>query len=293
MSLFKEKDDIIKFAFKQFGDDSESEECEMDSELDRVSDCQVDGKLNCKEDCEVTGEVIDKVDDEVECVVDCDDDSDEPISVSSTKQAPDVIDISSDEDDILDVTPQKPSRVLQQHNTSIEDHDFTLKFTMAGKYQKCQTNYGSSFAEALKSILDDLNTKGKSLKLFSKDQEVSLEETPKSLGLRPGSILQAIEVPLHSEPVERVEDLLVEDGDSPDSNALTIKLQDGNRKHTKDIRIVKSEPLCKLKSVYATTFSLESTENIKLFFDGDEIDDESTAEDLELEDGFAVDVVVT
>lgn len=323
MSLFKEKDDLIKQAFQHFNSDDEDDE-EAAARMDASSiscnsnrsdkptvdkstskaDIKIDqheASVGCSnEDIISDSSDIDNSCENQESDISCIDldSDDECITVPSAGKKgstprqmhqDEVISISSDDDH--DDTNAKAQ--LSLHNTSIEDYDFTLKLTMAGIYRQYQTTYRASLADTLKPLLDDLKTKDKGLKLFCNDLPISLDKSPSTLALKPGTILHAIEIPLAlgsaTNECDKQEDT-VEDNDAQ-SNTLTLKLQDGNRKHTKDFRIKSSEPLCKLKSDYARALNLDASVKIKLLFDGDQIDDESTAEDLDIEDGFALDVL--
>lgn len=319
MSLFKEKDDLIKSAFQHLEQDSDEDEeeeaCEENSLSDSVS---TESPTKIAEPSHVShrhadinkGEINSSQDDpaeedlEVFCIEDGSSENDciyldgtgytnAPAPTSTLRRqippADQIIDLSSD-DDIVEETPTKSNQILTQ-NTSLEDRKYILKLTIAGCYKQYNTTYRASLANALESLLDDLAQKDRKLKLFHNDKEVSLSMSPMVLDLRPGTILRAIDVPLTGDPVEseREEEINM---DSDFTDALTIKLQDGNRKHTKDFKILPNEPLSKLKIDYAREFNLNSASSIKLFFDGDEIEDESTAEDVELEDGYAIDVVI-
>lgn len=201
----------------------------------------------------------------------------------------DVINLSSDEDCDSSLDPNKSS----QNRSSIQDQDdyeFKLKITLAGSYRQYTTTYKTKLIDALKSLLDELNENDECLIIQSPlGQTISLMETPYSLNLSPGDILKAIEIPINNNARSK--------GDNCDTsynpNEILLKLQDGNRKNTKEFRILKNAPMQRLKERYAKEFNLSSIEHIKFSFDGDVVEDQSTAEELDIEDDCVIDVMIT
>lgn len=83
-----------------------------------------------------------------------------------------------------------------------------------------------------------------------------------------------------------------EQEEEEDSDIITLKLQDGNRKHLKEFQISKYQSLKRLKELYAKAFDIDLT-RMKLRFDGDPVEDEDTPESLDIEDGCVIDVMIS
>lgn len=213
--------------------------------------------------------------------------SDKNKNNNSTLQsnAPEFIQISSDDDDQCEVVEQQSlasnvsSTIDSTSSFDLDDLEFNLKLNLAGTYKKFSTTYKTKLRDCLKEFIEELKSKGKDLVVMFKNEEVTLDQSPYSLKLRPASMLTAIEV-------NSVKTF------TPNPNEITIKLQDGNRKHTKEFRIIKDEPMAKLRQKYAQEFKLNPAK-IKFLFDGDLVGDDSTPEELEIEDDCVVDVMVS
>lgn len=162
-----------------------------------------------------------------------------------------------------------------------EDYEFNLKIRISGMFKQFPTTYKTKLSQALKTINSELGRRGKTLIVISRDgDQIPLDESPQSLGLTPGSILDAFEA------TDTTTEVLTIDADD-----ITVKLQDGHRKHLKEYTCDKSEPVLELKKQYAKDFDIDIA-SMKLSFDGDIIDDNATLEELDIDDGCVIDVIV-
>ena len=82
------------------------------------------------------------------------------------------------------------------------------------------------------------------------------------------------------------------DNKSEESSNLKLKLQDGHRKHLKEYEISKFARIINLKKMYADDFGIDLN-SMKLWFDGDPVEDDDTPESLDIEDGCVLDVMIT
>lgn len=202
---------------------------------------------------------------------------------TSNEEPPqEVISISSDEESTS--IPNLPSYATKLADLSQDpdDRNFSLKLSLSGTFKQFRTTYKACLSDILKDLINDLQSQGKELIITYKCKTVELGESPHSLNLSSGDILDAIEVSNKSIAANPV--------NSPDE--ITVKVQDGNRKHTKEFRIFKNRPIVHLKQRYRKEFNLPDDEPIKLMFDGDLLDDESTPEELDIEDDCIIDVMV-
>jgi len=313
MSLFKEKDDYITEAFKSIFDQDSEEECaDQTSKLSTpeagAGSSSEDVPSPKKLKLDTTDPVTTSIETEhtvvslgsdsnvVECInLDSDDDDHEinpPSKVSHQCKDPTqddhIITIESDEESSIQGNTDTFESSFDQNSDfkpsnisfDLDDRDFNLKIILAGNLKQYRTTYRTKLCDCLQELLMELKSHGKTLVVTFHQAEVSLSGSPCSLKMGSGDILNAIEVPCQPSMDVNV-------------NEITVKLQDGNKKHTKEFKIDKHKPLLELKKLYAKQFNLESIDNIKLLFDGDIADDESTADELEIEDGCVLDVKVT
>lgn len=273
MSLFKEKDDfLVKTFSEQFNRDSDNEsDCNESQTCDRKRP-----KLE-----ETTEETVEELE---ESLIECE----------TIDDSPDVIEIYSDSDDLVveeeknacsiteetDISTKKLN--VSQSSLDNDDRDFNLKLIIVGQCRRFPTTYATTLQESLKSLLEDLTKINKSLVVTVNGDPVPLSESPRSLGLTTASILHAVEV---SETFNQPNQMA-------NPNEIILKLQDGNRKHTKEFKIMKNEPILELKKLYAAEFGIKDTGTIKLSFDGDIVSNETTPADLEMESGETFDVIL-
>lgn len=279
MSLFKEKDDFITQALKQqFGQESESSDSE--AELgEQSTNAEVSPNKRLKLDQSAGSPLKETGPPQEESKV-------EYVCLEDSSNSNQIIEISSsdDEDTVEAQNISIGSNCVSsapEANISIDggDNEFNLKLIIAGSYQQFPTTYKTKLCQALKCLLDDLRQKGRSLVITHQSEEISLEETPQSLKLTPGIILKAIEV-------------TDTEGTNVNPDAIRLTLQDGNKRHTKEFSVIKTDPFSKLKQSYMEEFKLDQTQRVKFLFDGDIVDDESTPEELEVEDGCVIDVMI-
>lgn len=212
--------------------------------------------------------------------------SDGPCTRSKAR-AKEVIILSSSDEEISNPGQASKKPVTEApiqidfESIDLDDYDFNLKLTLAGCYKQFKTTYKTKLRVALDSLISEVKAQGKNLTLCMNNETVSLEETPYSLSLTSATILKAIEIQCPSAKSSVC-----------DPNIINIKLQDGNRKHTREFKINKHEPIVTLKELYAKEFNIDSTSRIKLMFDGDMVEDSDLPVDLEIEDDCVLDVMV-
>lgn len=298
MSFFQEQDDFIKKAFQtQYNQDSDDEFEDKIPQNDKLDgnpekkpkladeekvahDCVESTYEKTKISLNVDGDKSLK--ESPECIELDSDSGNQVIETNhpSTSGFEDVITISSDSSSDTELSSFQIEHSLTNLSYDQDDYDFNLKLTLNGVYKQFRTTYGTKLSDALKDLLHETRSQGRELVITSQFESVSLDETPRTLKLTPGDILKAIEVTNHPSS----------SGNNP--NLITVKLQDGHRKHTKEFRILKNQPTLELKKSYAKEFNLDNIDKIRLMFDGDVMDDNSTADDLEIEDDCVIDVVV-
>lgn len=175
-------------------------------------------------------------------------------------------------------------------DASFEDYEFKLKIFQYGTYVQYKTTWKTKLKDALKVLIDDLAKSGRCLLLTRSEetQPLSLDETPQSLNFHSGTILHAIAVSECSTTDTKTN---LPQKSTHDPNILTLKLQDGQRKHLKEFQIGKSEPLRILKEKYAKEFN-HDLDRMKLCFDGDPVRDQDTPEELDIDDDCVLDVLI-
>lgn len=325
MSIFKEKDDYITNALKnQFDYDSDEDESDDgDGKISEINNTNTSTKeAEHESEChDVTSS--DKVVKKPKLAIqDCislsnDDDSDDDCIVIDDKEIAEsdrqnnhfytsldsstyitldegackkVPDGNHKQDATGDQSESIGTILPPQVNESQEDYDFTLHLNITGTHRKFQTTYNTPLCDALRDVLNELEACNKTLIITSKtSSSISFDATPKSLNLQPGSILEAIEV-ASSLGTSKVSSSTV---NPPNPDEIRVKMQDGNLRHQRELKTSINDPLIKLKEAYAKDLNIESIENIKLYFDGDRIADEMTPGELGMEDGDAIDVVIS
>lgn len=188
--------------------------------------------------------------------------------------------------ELINISTDPVNETIPPANLSQDDFEYKLKLVISGIYRQFKTTYKTPLNEALREVIDELKASNKKLLITSETSPISLEETPHSLKLTPGSILKAIEV-ASSLGASKISSTLASNPDE-----ITVKMQDGNRRHLKEFRTNIYEPLINLKQAYARDFNIEPLESIRLFFDGDEVEDEMTPKELDMEDENVIDVVI-
>lgn len=302
MSIFKEKDDDFKKILKSHlnldDDSSESEHDEAISQSPKTSNQDEEAlehennrlvpSPNKRTKIEIKS--LDNAEKEVE-LISC---SPNDEIVDCTGEDDEVITIDSDEDDVKETSLYKTQELATQEeyssidlNVTDTDDYFNLKMTIAGQYKQFKTTYNTPLFETLQELLADLKNQNKSLVLTLRDVPIDLSQSPKSIGLDVGTILRGTPVLGATEDAPSVP---METSLDPDE--ITLKVQDGNLRHTKEFRIKKDAQFISLKENYARQFNIEDTEKLTLMFDGDEIADNETPESLDIEDGFMIDIKI-
>lgn len=79
--------------------------------------------------------------------------------------------------------------------------------------------------------------------------------------------------------------------ESDTNNVITLTLQDGNKRNTKTVQITKDQPVLLLKIEYSKLADNVNISTLKFMFDGDLLDDRTTLEELDIDDGCVIDVI--
>lgn len=299
MSIFKEKDDLICKAFQVFDSDSEEEELSNDKEV--VGKTELLVGLEARKHSAEKKELEDNIENPIRTNdVNCKTDIPEEVTINEDRQTPnfiECIDIDEDSDEVLVISSDddtslsnfniqdnicESNQINQLANISqdLDDRHFTLKLTLSGLTMQFKTTYKTSLEVALSELINDLRAQDKDLIITHNCKEIPLSESAYTLNLSSGVILGAIEVSTDKKTKPTAND----------PNEITVKLQDGNRKHTKEFKLNKTDPVSVLKQQYRQVFSLSESEQIKLIFDGDVLEDDSTPEELEIENDCVLDV---
>lgn len=327
MSIHKEKATLFANIFKKLDDsDSESDDESVDDggvvRKDTNDNKHVNSSQPEKDQSQITkppkltikerelggdSKANDTATQEDVIVISSDDSNSRDLTCPQTKTVNLFYDIDSgSSDDVVLVEPTVVDSSQLTNNEDeasadtsfFEDYNFNLKLNRCGRYERYTMMYKSKICDTLKDLIDELARSNKSLVLTRDGESVPLDSSPHSLALTPGEVLDAIEVQpdrLNTSPDLVTEPIHMGDKTSStqqngDPNKITLKLQDGNRKHSKEILVALDEPLSRLKQEYAVEFGLDLA-TVKLSFDGDIVGDQDTASSLDMEDGCVLDVL--
>lgn len=308
MSLFKESDLKFKQIFANIIDSDESDDeqpaqsqptepsdtdsakPEQHEEKPNLQDLRVDKDHAVERiDCQSAGEIITILSD------DEDHDSDDDILILEPPKPVKLINRAkkTGKPILISESLQSASKLdglKEIMSESISDEDYNLHIMLPGDiYRKIPVTYGIRLKDALSELISEAAARDRSLVVTDDDsgERLDLDETPKSLGFTPGKILNVIEVQnLSKEQSDK------EEPDVVDPDVIRLKLQDGHRKHVREFNINKSDPLMNLKGMWIQEFDLGDAQ-IKLSFDGEIISEDATPEDLDMEAGDVVDVIVS
>ena len=292
MSIYGEKERRLKEAFIGLIEDDSSDEEEKPTPIGGTPPAIDDKKgLKVQEDHSKTKEVtqIDLLDDDDDdCVIlsDSSNNEVEELKHSSTLHADSLLSVTSGNQSV-----KNGALRMDPDGSSIEDEDFRLKIYISGEFTQIDMTYKTKLSTALDKHIADLGKKGKTLALTDRvsGKDISIDESPHSLNLRPCSLLSAIEV--SSSSVSHAQVKKVEDISEEDVDAIMVKLQDGHRKHLKEYKINKHHPIVRLKEMWSKDYQLDAS-SITLYFDGDPMSDDATPEDCDIDDGCVIDVMI-
>lgn len=309
--MFEAKDDYFKTIFQKTAEsdsdsDSDDEFGEPSTSSSQPNLDQLDEEEEQKKDQSKFGELpkvepdsssiehgtnLNKSERQQPEYIDIDNDSDSvPSKSNSLPHIPQEIIISDDDDDCIQIEDQPMQNPGEVSATSInsfsvlttqdfEDYEYNLKLSFLGNIRMFPTKDRTKLSVVLIELINELRQQGKELMVMKDGNRVSLEETPASLELSPATILQAITISLpQGAPVQN-------------TSGVLVKLQDGHRKHTKEFVIELNAPMSELKRKYLESFNLDIETKIRLNFDGEAVDDEATAEELDIDDGCVIDVM--
>lgn len=294
MSMFKDKDAHLTNTFNQLISDSEDDQSEEEvgkSKLDNTTTSDKD-YANESECYDVTSsdKAVKKPklgSEGEECITLTNDaDSNEECIIIDDNDIAD-----KKQDSLEDQLNSTSDSITPNISHSQEDFDFTLHVNLTGTHRQFETTYNTPICDTLRDVLKELKSSNKTLIVTFRNSNISipLDATPRALNLKQGTILDAIEVSSSLGPSK----ISSTDTSSPDPDEIKVKLQDGNLRHQREFRTNIHDPLIKLKEAYAKDLNIDPAENIKLYFDGDPIEDEMTPEELGMEDGDAIDVRIS
>jgi len=297
MSLYKKKEDDLASAFTHLVDDSSSDESTVEVSEDQHPEEEVKSEpvavTPVPRPCEANNRVVDisdDNDDESDCIILEDEVSQvDPIYRLSTRRKEYFRNATRKKRAPPIITPINQSGGDTSFN---DDYEFNLKITLAGSYRQFRTTYRTKLQDSLQDLIDELKFRGKTLWLTFEDDDklISLEESPHSLNLTPGTILNAIEISPEKMSSENKSKPIVVDDVDPDT--IKVKLQDGHRKHIKEFTINKDDPIVRLKEFWSQEYGIDIS-LIKLCFDGDVLANNTTPEEADIDDGCVLDVLVT
>lgn len=326
MSIFKEKDDLLTKAFQNLDDEdsddysdtereTESKHRHEDSLLNEsptIKKLKLDPKNSIEEEDEKQKDNSppEPTESQHECInLDSGDSSsfqDSSEIVISSSNDNDDCDETTDCEDAEDEQNDSSNVITENNNNNIsslnqsglnisqdyDDRQYKIRFRHFGNYSTVATTYKTKLSVAFGDVLNKLQAKGRTL-VFGKTpkgQKITFDDSPYSLGLAPGDILDAIEIAIDAEYTPQATKTNVTHT-TDDPNSLKATLQDGNRKNTKELRIMKDQRFLELKENYAKLVNVDA-DRISFSFDGELIDDDSTPNDLDIDDEFVIDVVV-
>lgn len=309
MSIFNEKDQYFKDCFSEQFADSDSDDDLASKDTNRSAnsegDITLDTQAKADESLESSTKSIYSKNEEVK--------QGTPPAKQKSKIEPEFITISSDDDtidaddddnieiqEILMSSHKSRQSITEQPSSSslnvsiLGDEPMELKVMIAGDYKRFPTTYGAPLYDAFRSYIQELREHSKTLIISLHGRQLPLDQSAMDLEINQATILHGIEVSKNmmkdvggvARGNETKEELANED-----PNLITVKLQDGHRRNTKEIRIGKTDQLIELKKKYAELLNIKDLASFKLKFDGDPVDESETPEDLDLEGDEAFDVI--
>ena len=126
------------------------------------------------------------------------------------------------------------------------------------------------------------------LRFFLNTEMFTADQTPKSLQLTVGNIIECIQLDNRTSGGSSVQNVM------EDVNLIVIKLRDAKahkRSQITTMKIDKFEPMGKMFAIYAQQKELQ-LDKIRFEFDGEELEAEQTPTDLDMEEDSLIDVIV-
>lgn len=165
-----------------------------------------------------------------------------------------------------------------------EDNRLTLKIKHGTNTYRFPIMKNDFFKNIMSALSARLSVSENQILLIHNDETVRSEDTPKSLGLTTADIISC--------HVNREEWTETPADDSLESvYHITLYIQSENHRNKMEFKVDKTLPLDGLMRKYATKTDNDPSK-LRLVFDGENLDLRDSADDLELEDGFTLDLVM-
>lgn len=183
-------------------------------------------------------------------------------------------DLNDDYDDDIRVT-----------DADVANRDVIVKFSRNCEVFKISMRMKQPFVTILSELSKMWAIPERKLLLSLNDNTITPEDTPYSISLSVCDIIncgmvQSTETEAAAAPSE-----------VSDPDKLTLKFQSKDQKRKIEISVKKQTPILYLKKKYSEQTQVD-VGKVVFKFDGDVLNDDDTPEELELEDGYCIDVLV-
>lgn len=182
---------------------------------------------------------------------------------------------------------QTPDSYVLDYNNPAQDmspvgnHEINIKLRWKGMIKRIPMKKTQPFQCVISDLARQNGVAESRIMLCLNDMTIALHETPKTLNLTIADIIEGYLI-AEGEKVEVAEA----------ADTIELKVQSKTSKAPKTYKIRMSEPLSDLARQYALDNNCD-VDKVSFKFDGDGLDLESTPEDLELENGFCIDVKIS
>lgn len=167
-----------------------------------------------------------------------------------------------------------------------EDDQLMLKVRHGTDTYRLPVMQNDIFKTILVSLSQRLEVAESQVLLIHKDATISSEDTPRSLGLTTADIIDChVNRKEWTAPAASLDDSL------DDVNSITLFIQSRNNRHKMEFKMDKTSSLESLARQYAVKTDMDPSK-LRLMFDGENLDLRDSPDDLEIEDGFTLDLIV-
>ncbi|OWF44280.1 NFATC2-interacting protein-like [Mizuhopecten yessoensis] len=169
--------------------------------------------------------------------------------------------------------------------TDTEDDVLMLKVKHGTDTYRLPVMENDFFKQILTNLSQRLEVAESQILLIHNDVTISPGDTPRSLGLTTADIIDChINREEWTAPATDFNDSL------DDINRITLYIQIRNDRHKMEFKLDKTSPLDGLIHQYATKTGKDPS-NLRLMFDGESVDLRDSADNLEIEDGYTLDLI--
>ncbi|XP_060064909.1 NFATC2-interacting protein-like [Ylistrum balloti] len=166
------------------------------------------------------------------------------------------------------------------------DEKLTLKVRHGTDTHRLPVMESDFFKTILTNLSERLQVAESQILLMHNDVTISGEDTPRSLGLTMADIIDChVNREEWTVPSTEFNDSL------EDTNLITLFIQSRNDRHKMEFKIDKTSPLDVLIRQYASKTDRDPSK-LRLMFDGENLDLRDSAENLEIEDGYTLDLII-